>query len=508
MQHGIFRCIPLLHQEKASSIFKERYIDVAVTSVRMDDGGIPFTVDTSRTKTCIKIGDPDITITGKHLYEIGYTVAGALTYEDYGGVELYWNVTGHEWTISMQNVEAYVTSERSLMTRERSCYRGREGETDSCNTSIDEYGVVHFSSTNFSPHEGMTVAQALDRSKIAVDIRERFKMVWLLSIVGLILCVGVGYGIYRYKTRFKTNHTIIPQYEPYEGVKPMYMGVLFDGKLDSRDITAGIVYLAEQGFMKIRKTEKKTLFFFEVDEYEFTLLKPLSAVSNFEKGIAMLLFSNLESVGDTISLSTLKNNLATQKSNSKLLIQLKNDLEKDLVTSGFFQDTSSVFIACIVIAVFFTLLIHFVFSLLQSYIPVFFVVPILVGLSLQRRRTQKGYEALDYLKGFKEFLQVTESQRYIFHNAPERNAEQFMEYLPYAIAFGVEKEWAKTFEGITIPNPTWYDSGAGMHSFNALSLTQSLGAFSTAFAGAPGISASSGGGFSGGGSGGGGGGSW
>ena len=33
----------------------------------------------------------------------------------------------------------------------------------------------------------------------------------------------------------------------------------------------------------------------------------------------------------------------------------------------------------------------------------------------------------------------------IFSNtfAPSKNTEQFMQYLPYAISFGVEKEWAK-----------------------------------------------------------------
>ena len=84
-----------------------------------------------------------------------------------------------------------------------------------------------------------------------------------------------------------------------------------------------------------------------------------------------------------------------------------------------------------------------------------------------------------------------------------------MEFLPYAIAFGVEKEWAKAFEGIIIPNPTWYDGGSGgVSTFNAVSLTNSVGGFSTAFATSSGTSASSGGGSSGGGGGGGGGGSW
>ena len=90
--------------------------------------------------------------------------------------------------------------------------------------------------------------------------------------------------------------------------------------------------------------------------------------------------------------------------------------------------------------------------------------------------------------------------------------EQFMEYLPFAIAFGVEKQWAKAFEDITIPNPDWYDGGS-VGSFSAMNFTSSIGAFSSSIASSSVSSSSSsggssGGGFSGGGGGGGGGGSW
>jgi uncharacterized membrane protein len=132
---------------------------------------------------------------------------------------------------------------------------------------------------------------------------------------------------------------------------------------------------------------------------------------------------------------------------------------------------------------------------------------IFLSIFLYERKTRLSYEVTDYLKGFKLFLETTERDRYLFHNAPEKSPEQFMEYLPYAIAFGVEEMWAEVFKDITLPSPGWYDGGSAA-TFNALNLTSSLGAFSTAFASSSGASPSSGGGSSGGGSGGGGGGSW
>jgi uncharacterized membrane protein len=467
-KHGMYRCIPLEHKDKPSSFFRERYIDIEIQSIRMDGDSVPYTV-TDGSEWCAKIGDPNKTILGTHTYEISYLVSGAITYEKNGGAELYWNVNGNGWTIPIRFIEARVTSKDPILMREHACYRGVLGESASCESMNDAEGTLVFSGRNFNAGEGLTVAQAVNRTVMTYDVRERYKLGFILLLVLPILIGWIAYTVYDYKTKFKTGNTIIPQYEPYEGVKPMYAGYLFDKRLDPRDITAGIVYLAEQGYIRIKKIDKKVLFFFEVDDYEIELLKSTAELAGtFEKEVLSLIFYDSFEVGSKVALSDLRNNYTQAQENYKKILALKKALSKDLNDNGFFTG---------------------------------FII---------ERRTRKGYEALDHLKGFKDFLSVTESQRYIFHNAPERNAEHFMEFLPYAIAFGVEKQWAKTFEGITIPNPDWYDGGGSVSTFNTVSLTQSLSAFSTAFASSSGTggSASSGGGSSGGGSGGGGGGSW
>ena len=103
---------------------------------------------------------------------------------------------------------------------------------------------------------------------------------------------------------------------------------------------------------------------------------------------------------------------------------------------------------------------------------------------------------------------MTDKERFEFHNAPEKSPELFMEYLPYAIALGVEEKWAKVFEGILIPKPDWYSDG-DFANFSALSFTKDIGVFSKTLAANSsnsGTEGSSGGGFSGGGGGRGGGG--
>jgi len=130
-------------------------------------------------------------------------------------------------------------------------------------------------------------------------------------------------------------------------------------------------------------------------------------------------------------------------------------------------------------------------------------------------RTEKGVEIKEKLLGLKLYLETAEKDRIKFHNAPAKNPKRFEKLLPYAMVFGVEKEWAEQFEDIYKVQPDWYD-GVGGQSFNSIILADSLHSFSettsaTAFS-APSSAGAGGSGFSGGGSGGGfgggGGGSW
>jgi uncharacterized membrane protein YgcG len=129
------------------------------------------------------------------------------------------------------------------------------------------------------------------------------------------------------------------------------------------------------------------------------------------------------------------------------------------------------------------------------------------------RKTKEGVLLREKILGLREYLSVAEKGRLKFHNAPEKNPSEFEKLLPYAIVLGVEKDWARQFEGILRANPSWYEDPRGLDNFTALYFVSSLGDFSsdfraTAATAASGSSGMGGGGFSGGGFGGGGGGSW
>jgi uncharacterized membrane protein len=132
-------------------------------------------------------------------------------------------------------------------------------------------------------------------------------------------------------------------------------------------------------------------------------------------------------------------------------------------------------------------------------------------IKYEARLSDKGNKAKEDLLGFKLYLKTAE--RYRLQNL---TPDLFEKFLPYAMVFGVEKEWGKAFASLSVPPPSWYSGaygGATMGSSSISSSGFSAGAFSSSFSSSfssafssSGASGGSGGGGSAGGGGGGGGG--
>lgn len=536
-RRGIYRNVKNQHAQPAKRWYQERYITVDLISVRKDGVSEPYREE-QYDGMSVRIGDPNVYLTGVHEYEIAYRVDGAIAqFPD--TQEFYWNVTGDEWSVPIEFSSLTLNSPPGVLTSASECYVGRLGETKRCRERmVINENTVLFTAGRLSPGEQLTVAQAVTLP-VAPRTFESINTVLLviLGVFGWVIALGVY--VYRWRTKHKFATSIIPQYEPLPDFRPMFTGILVDGRLDAKDISAGLVYLAQQGFIQIKEVKRPILQIFTDTDYEITLLRPLSEVeTEFQKTILELLFvdqptfasfvsalihvngsgketNEANLVGTTVSLDELKKNQPRLRRNVQKIHKLRKATKEDLVERGYFEQRFSFktleFKSLGQVGLWMLGVCAVFFILIQISPIALFVLLISGALFLfgaSERRTQKGYEAKAYLYGFKDFLSVTEKERYKFHNAPNKNPQQFMEYLPYAIAFGVEKQWAEVFADIQIYQPEWYQSDSPANTFNPVIFSSALSSFSNSFVSSSGSSGSSGGGSAGGGSGGGGGGSW
>jgi len=166
-KHGIYRDIPFRFNVDGKNK-KVKITDVSV----VDNYGneYKFEASTFNKYKRIKIGDKDKLVTGQKIYSIKYKVNGALTFfDDFD--ELYWNITGNEWDVDIDNVKAEIYFEDNLRQEELdiSCYSGKTTSIDSCQSSdyLYDYGSVIgaiFYQNNLNNKEGLTVKLSFDKN--------------------------------------------------------------------------------------------------------------------------------------------------------------------------------------------------------------------------------------------------------------------------------------------------------------------------------------------------------
>lgn len=524
-RHGIFRTIPL-QNAKGDNI----KID-SITVTNAQGQVYSYTTIKENGSFKIKIGDPNVTITGIHEYNITYRVKRAIGYFDQYD-EIYWNATGNEWPVVIEKAQVTVVLPQAIETVQQDCYVGIKGDTIPCATSASN---VFGTSSALVPGQGLTIAVGFPKGIVEV-LKESFfhKHKTVIIALGIILFpillfVFLFLRWRKYGRDPKSSHVIVPQYDVPENLTPMEVGIIMNEKSRTKDISAEIIYLATKGYIKIRQTDTTILFFIHRKDYEFTLLKQPDTLQNvFDRMLVGKIFSK----GSPVLLSSLQNNfyskipdLFGQVRNAVLVknyyknLPVENDFSFTQVISGPLTSLGG--------GLFIVIALYIFIPEVRSVTPILVVltgISVIVSVALlfifkkiMPAKTEKGVVAKDYILGLKQYLQIAEKDRLQFHNAPEKNPELFEKLLPYALVLGVENSWAQEFSGMYTTPPVWFEGQSG--AFNALVLTHNLSNFtadaSSSFASSPGggsdgggFSGSGGGGSSGGGGGGGGGGSW
>ena len=141
-----------------------------------------------------------------------------------------------------------------------------------------------------------------------------------------------------------------------------------------------------------------------------------------------------------------------------------------------------------------------------SYFYGAFIVLVFVFSKLIRAYTPYGREVMNDIEGFKEYLSIGEAGR-VEASTPTDPEKIFCDYLPYALALGVENKWIDSFENVLSKSQIQKAlSEHGLYSTISIGSTLSCMASSISRSSSPHSSGSGGGGRSGGGFGGGGGG--
>jgi hypothetical protein len=503
--HGIYRDIPVVYDRNGGSY----RLRVTVDDVQMDGYGVRHKESKEGDNLRIRIGDPDEYVTGKRTYVITYHTDRAVNFFD-GAGELYWNVTGNGWEVPIEAASFVLTGPElpASSTLRTACFTGVYGSTVSnCEMATEGNRAGFLTTQSLGPEEGLTVVIGFPAGVITQPpwyqtLLDIIKDNGILALPLVVL--AVMYWLWSTRGRDpKGRGTVIPQYEPPRGLGPAQMIGLKEQDVPQRAVTATILDLARRGYLKIDFGEGK----------KYTFIKSREADGRLTPA-ELAIFEGLFKEGESVELADLKGTFY------KAIKPFKDDTLGSLKEKGFFEAHPGTVRGGY---------IGFAFAL--GGFAIWIIGPVVGGLAIAAlvisaliiagfgwfmpRVTEEGAVVLEEVEGFKWFLSVTEKDRLKFHNAPQVKPAQFHQFLPAAVAFGVEDQWAEQFKGLDVPPPD-YASGTVLNNWAAMNFAHGIGrmnsaAAATAFA-APSSSGSGGSGFSGGGSGGGfgggGGGSW
>jgi len=408
-------------------------------------------------------------------------------------------------------------------------WTGGYGSTENAASVEKSEGALFFESQrplNF--REGLTIAVAwnpgvVERPSTLDKVLAFLRANWLLALP--FVSFWFMWRLWASKGRDPAKLAISPQYEPPDDMTPAEAGTLLDNRPDMRDLTAALVDLAVRGFLRIEEIEPSGLLgrFVGKTDYRLVPVKPReewTGLRGHEVALLTGVFGGGSGTPAPVEMSELAHEFY------KNLGSIRSGIFRELVKRGYYTQRPDKVAGMYIGAAFAVGILGVVGGLFLvealTLSPLTAVIaavgtalPILGFGIFMPARTVKGARALERVLGFEEFLERVESDRF---KRMIKSPEMFERFLPYAMAFGVEKKWAAAFEGMYTEPPDWY-RGQWHGGFRPVFFAQSMGHMSTAagtvMASGPRSSGGSGfggggggGGFSGGGFGGGGGGGW
>ena len=269
------------------------------------------------------------------------------------------------------------------------------------------------------------------------------------AIVGSILLYGLWYTRGR-DPQVGLVASFLP--EPPDDSPPGTVGTLIDEYAEQRDLVATMMDLSRRGVLRVEDMTDGLR-----PDLKLTLLTPDAPVSQLEKALLTDLFNSDLTANKVVNVG--------ERTLDRPDVVL-NGLYGDLVQRGYYTRSPDITRAIyrrrgtIVIAAA-AILFCVVFTEIRValiFLP--FLIVGLLGLVLRwqsrhmPRRTEAGAEAAAKWRAFRTYL--SDIQKY---EKLEESSAIFDKYLPYAIAFGIEKSWVEKFARARAAAPGWMGPG-------------------------------------------------
>jgi uncharacterized protein (TIGR04222 family) len=290
----------------------------------------------------------------------------------------------------------------------------------------------------------------------------------LLAIAGAVTFIGGGLGFFiAWFTRGRDPHVgAIADYiaEPPDGLSPGAAGTLIDEKVQVHDVLATVLDLARRGAIAINESGKEEgLFGLGAGfTHEFELKDPAVADRPFERKLLDVMFGVGAQPGKKTSMTGFRTNYTRDQK------EIAEGMYDELVDNGYFaaspeasrQRWSALAFILPALAVGAAFVLMWLSGGSSGWIAFVIVAAVLVaifGMAIAQNmpvKTMKGAEATAKWRAFRRYLDDIDQRENL-----QESRDIFEKYLPYAVAFGLEKSFVNKFAAAETPMPGWFEGG-------------------------------------------------
>lgn len=373
-------------------------------------------------------------------FEIKYKVWNIpKSYDGYD--EVYWNVTGDQWSFPIENVSARIELPYGADIIQQASYVGYIGSQESASYQGDGVYMGRY----LSPGEQLTIAVGFAPGVVSTEKYISMEYVLINVTTFVLYLIYLGFLIWAwYKVgRDPVGRAVMPQYEAPKELTAAQAAWLYNKGWVSNIVPISLIQMIVNGFLKMTTDELGLLFSRKIYILEKTGKNPsnpeekcipkekIMLDGKYHKRIDLLSSCIESKVSDRMSLFYAKNHSWVLYPTLLLLfclvflfVRVSSLQEGNGLFSYLYPPT--LMLVVIITSIIFSFLIH--------------------------QPTEKGKRLTEHLEGLKMFLKATKLPENERLKLEEKLTPENMEKLfPYAMALGLEKEWEKKFSNIFGP---------------------------------------------------------
>lgn len=490
IKRGITRTFPTVYSD---GFVLRRIADVDIMAVTRNGNPEPYHVETGSQGKRILVGTDRYIEQGEQTYCLTYRVQHQVhpfMHDDKKVREEFaYTLPGTDNPFPIKNltIKVVLPEDYPLDALKTAAWRGNYGslQTSGIRQSYRN-ATLTFGADNIGAQQSVTIALAMPTGKFAPItsceawlkvIHDNLDMVLALLCFVISLTL-IGYQIYRaYQQRNST--VIIPRFELPEDINAGQARALYNLKYDYIALSAYLIQLATQGKISIEQTQEDSWFYRR--DYRVSDSRSSKATPTPDNELLDTLFNGKPH----IKLSSLRKNGAFH--GTQIISKFKK-LFVDPLLQRVANQKHTFFIkslaACFILYT--TALISTIIYQPYASAALFIILGIITLIVLIAAEinnlfvtfTTDGLAAYTHICGLKMFLKAAEQERLQRLIDTSSAAKVYEQYLPYAIALGVEQQWSAQLRPYLLEiastyHPHWY-RGTGI--FNACTFSNNWSA--------------------------------